>query len=89
MSFLFRSGATSRGDCSLPICQPGSYLNSTLNECDLCPRGYYQDESQQTGCIECPPDTSTKSEGSANSEECTNRFVLKIILFFITNELQI
>lgn len=68
-----RSGATTQGDCSLPICQPGSFLNSTVNECQLCARGFYQDEAQQTDCYECPPDTSTKSEGSISQDECTNR----------------
>ncbi len=68
-----RSGATTRGDCSLPICQPGTFLNSTRNECESCPRGFYQDEAQQTDCYECPPDTSTKSEGATSIDECTNR----------------
>ena len=36
------TGAHTRGDCSLPICQPGTFLNSTLNECARCPRGRYQ-----------------------------------------------
>ncbi len=62
-----------REDCSLPICTPGSFLNSTLNECVRCPRGFYQDEAQQTDCYECPPDTSTKGDGAASAEECTNR----------------
>ncbi len=71
--FPRRSGATVREDCSLPICTPGSFLNSTLNECVRCPRGFYQDEAQQTDCYECPPDTSTKGDGAASAEECTNR----------------
>ena len=68
-----RSGATNQGDCSLPICQPGSYLNSTRNECELCPRGFYQDEAQQTSCIECPPDTSTQAAGASSRDACSNR----------------
>ncbi len=67
-------GSTEAGECSLPICTPGNYLNATLNACTPCPRGYYQDESQQTECKECPPDTSTKTEGAADPTLCTNRY---------------
>jgi len=66
-------GSTEASACSLPICTPGNYLNATLNSCTPCPRGYYQDESQQTECIECPPDTSTKNEGADDPTLCTNR----------------
>ena len=68
-----KSGAIDQGDCLLPICQPGSFLNSTNNACEQCPRGYYQDEAQQTSCIECPPDTSTKNIGASSRDECSNR----------------
>ena len=57
------AGATNVGDCSLPICQMGSYLNSTLNQCQFCPKGKYQDQPQETLCKPCPTDTSTQSEG--------------------------
>ena len=58
------AGATNVGDCSLPICQMGSYLNSTLNKCQLCPKGKYQDQPQETLCKPCPTDTSTQAEGN-------------------------
>ena len=66
--------STQVSQCSLPICTPGQYLNATLNACTPCPRGYYQDESQQTECKQCPPDTSTKAEGADDPTLCTNRY---------------
>ena len=69
-----RSGSTNQGDCSLPICTPGSFLNSSRNECELCARGYYTDQPQETSCTECPPDTSTKYVGATSREQCSNRY---------------
>lgn len=53
-------GCASIEECSLPVCEPGTHLNGTLNECVECKKGTYQSESQQTFCIPCPPNTSTK-----------------------------
>lgn len=55
-----KTGASSIEECSLPVCTPGTYLNGTLNSCVPCKKGFYQPESQQTLCIACPPNTSTK-----------------------------
>uniref|UniRef100_A0A1A9UCN5 Uncharacterized protein n=1 Tax=Glossina austeni TaxID=7395 RepID=A0A1A9UCN5_GLOAU len=65
-------GAKSVEECTLPVCSPGSYLNGTLNMCVECPKGYYQSESQQTTCIICPPNHSTKNTGATAKSECTN-----------------
>lgn len=53
-------GSAAIEECSLPVCEPGTYLNGTLNECMECKKGTYQSEPQQTFCIPCPPNTSTK-----------------------------
>eukprot|EP00096_Caligus_rogercresseyi_P005025 TRINITY_DN1980_c0_g2_i1.p1 TRINITY_DN1980_c0_g2~~TRINITY_DN1980_c0_g2_i1.p1 ORF type:complete len:2992 (-),score=731.35 TRINITY_DN1980_c0_g2_i1:531-9380(-) len=66
------NGSKTQSDCAIPICPPGSYLNQTLNECSLCPKGYYQDQSQQLNCLQCDPDTSTEAEGSISRSACTN-----------------
>ncbi|OXA46315.1 Signal peptide, CUB and EGF-like domain-containing protein 2 [Folsomia candida] len=66
------TGATNVDDCTLPICRPGSYLNTTDNRCVHCERGTYQPEEQQTICIACPADTSTKHTGSTKYEDCSN-----------------
>lgn len=57
-------GAASIEECSLPICPPGTYLNGTQNSCVACKKGTYQPESQQTMCLPCPPNTSTKGPSS-------------------------
>lgn len=65
-------GASSIEECSLPVCQPGTYLNGTLNLCVECKKGFYQSEPQQTSCIACPPNHSTKTVGATSRSECTN-----------------
>ncbi|ODN06404.1 Fibropellin-1 [Orchesella cincta] len=66
------TGATAIEDCTLPICRAGSYLNTTANRCQLCDRGTYQSDSQQTKCITCPADTSTKTSGATKIDDCYN-----------------
>lgn len=65
-------GASSVEECSLPVCSPGTYLNGSMNLCVQCKKGFYQPESQQTSCIACPPNHSTKNIGAMNRDECTN-----------------
>ncbi|CAH1282118.1 unnamed protein product [Diabrotica balteata] len=67
-----KTGAVTREECSLPVCKPGTYLNGTQNRCVDCNKGFYQSEYQQTTCIPCPPNTSTKGPGGTSKSECTN-----------------
>lgn len=59
-------GASAVEECSLPVCAPGSYLNGTINMCVECKKGFYQSESQQTSCIACPPNHSTKTTAAVS-----------------------
>ncbi|XP_055635764.1 uncharacterized protein LOC129775276 isoform X1 [Toxorhynchites rutilus septentrionalis] len=65
-------GSYSIEECSLPVCAPGTYLNGTVNYCVECGKGYYQPEQQQTFCIPCPPNHSTKTNTATSKSECTN-----------------
>ncbi|XP_077268738.1 sushi, von Willebrand factor type A, EGF and pentraxin domain-containing protein uif isoform X1 [Temnothorax americanus] len=65
-------GSAAIEECSLPVCEPGTYLNGTLNECVECKKGTYQSEPQQTFCIPCPPNTSTKGSTATSKADCTN-----------------
>ncbi|KAK6617037.1 hypothetical protein RUM44_005394 [Polyplax serrata] len=67
-----KTGAAFIEECSLPICPPGTYLNGTQNSCIACKKGTYQPDSQQTMCLPCPPNTSTKGTSSISKAECTN-----------------
>ncbi|XP_058454733.1 uncharacterized protein LOC131432461 isoform X2 [Malaya genurostris] len=67
-----RVGATSVEECSLPVCQPGTYLNGTVNVCIDCGKGFYQPEQQQTFCIQCPPNHSTRTIAAISKTECMN-----------------
>ena len=106
-----RAGTVEGGECNVPICSPGKFLDSTVNDCVSCPRGmytymlfskyitincllthdvclhffreieipynfftgYYQQFDQRTSCDQCPPDTTTPTEGSRSPDDCTNK----------------
>lgn len=48
----------------------GTYLNGTLNSCEPCKKGTYQPESQQTTCIQCDANTSTKGPAAVSGFHC-------------------
>lgn len=61
-----KAGASSIEECSLPVCAPGTYLNGTVNVCVECGKGFYQPEQQQTFCVPCPPNHSTKTNAAVS-----------------------
>lgn len=67
-----KMGSMTVEDCSLPICNPGTFLNTTTNICINCRKGYYQPDFQATSCIACPPNHSTKDSGSTKKTDCSN-----------------
>ena len=79
-----KSGASSASDCSLPICLAGHYLDALTNECTMCQPGFYQPDDQQTECLPCPQDTTTKREGATSKDECTNR--CKVVISSLLNQ---
>lgn len=40
----------------------------TLNTCVQCKKGTYQNEMEQTSCIPCPINTSTRDAGAVSIE---------------------
>lgn len=55
------------------ICIAGHFLNVTTEECQLCPKGTYQDvEQRDTSCQSCPPNSTTSGIGSTSSDQCSN-----------------
>lgn len=54
------------------VCKPGNYLNVSSTNCQLCPVGTYQPQTQQTECIRCPAGTTTKFGGQAINDSCAN-----------------
>ncbi|XP_067673802.1 uncharacterized protein [Haliotis asinina] len=48
------------GTSSCVACGPGSFLNSTLGQCELCPIGTYSDASSQTSCKTCGEKTTLR-----------------------------
>lgn len=47
----------------------GTFLNGSLNACVSCKKGTYQPNAQQTSCIPCPINTSTKGIASVSCVE--------------------
>ncbi|XP_038060587.1 sushi, von Willebrand factor type A, EGF and pentraxin domain-containing protein 1-like [Patiria miniata] len=51
-------------------CSSGTWYNKLTGECDYCSRGSYQNQQAAQSCIECPPGTTTATEGAKNSSSC-------------------
>ena len=51
-------------------CESGSYFNLESDKCELCSIGTYNDGSQITECMSCPPHTTTSTTGSKSSDDC-------------------
>jgi hypothetical protein len=49
-------------------CQPGTFKNG--GKCQACPKGQYQDLSDQSACKKCPAGTYADSEGFAYCRVC-------------------
>jgi len=68
----------SADDCNIPVCLAGQFLNASDNACQACPVGTYQDEQQQTFCLDCPANTSTddigivRNVGAVRRDQCSN-----------------
>ncbi|XP_045124302.1 sushi, von Willebrand factor type A, EGF and pentraxin domain-containing protein 1-like isoform X1 [Portunus trituberculatus] len=51
-------------------CPAGTYAPQNEGMCSPCKRGFYQDESRQGSCKQCPPGTYTRHEGSKALLDC-------------------
>ena len=51
-------------------CSKGWYLNTTLNDCRLCPINTYKDKSGNTPCKNCPEGKITLRPGANNLSSC-------------------
>ncbi|KAL4239882.1 Calcium ion binding [Mactra antiquata] len=52
-------------------CDLGEYFSNTLNRCEPCAVGYYQDETGQFRCKHCPAGSTTRETGSESRDECS------------------
>ncbi|XP_025092622.1 proprotein convertase subtilisin/kexin type 5-like isoform X1 [Pomacea canaliculata] len=64
------TSSTSSTDCYQPACSPGYKRNTTTNQCELCPYGYYQPEQWQDECSPCNTNFTTNNTGSTSSSDC-------------------
>ncbi|KAG8190449.1 hypothetical protein JTE90_009286 [Oedothorax gibbosus] len=56
-------------DCK-KICQPGSYSETGLETCLVCPHGSYQEFVGQMSCHACPEGKTTADIGSSSETDC-------------------
>ncbi|XP_073253088.1 uncharacterized protein [Porites lutea] len=50
-------------------CPHGMKYDNALKDCVVCPLGYYSQQESSPNCTKCPPQTSTKTNGS---KACTD-----------------
>ncbi|XP_046553547.1 LOW QUALITY PROTEIN: uncharacterized protein LOC124262974 [Haliotis rubra] len=60
------------GTSSCVACGHGSFLNSTLGQCELCPVGTYSDASSQTSCKTCGVKTTLRP-GARTLASCVDK----------------
>lgn len=65
-------GATQSTHCNIPRCNKGEFLVKSSRKCELCARGYYQDEETQVECKRCDVDYNTRQPGAKAKSECYN-----------------
>ncbi|XP_070567428.1 uncharacterized protein [Ptychodera flava] len=63
-------GVAVSSDSCKEICAIGSYSSSGLEPCVLCPRHYYQNQTNSRDCIPCPAGLRTKDTGSVSVDDC-------------------
>lgn len=59
-------------------CPKGTFHNKTLNSCQPCKLGHYNDKEGQTDCQKCQSYHSTRKLGAKFKEECIGMNVLFI-----------
>uniref|UniRef100_T1JDQ5 Signal peptide, CUB and EGF-like domain-containing protein 1 n=1 Tax=Strigamia maritima TaxID=126957 RepID=T1JDQ5_STRMM len=67
-------GSTSFHQCQVPeFCTLGSFYNTSIGQCQLCPIGFYQPNKGRDFCFACPGETATDYEGSSDLTQCKSR----------------
>lgn len=51
-------------------CPQGTFYNLTINKCQSCPLGYYNDDFGQIACKACPLHHSTRKLHSKHLKDC-------------------
>jgi len=57
-----------RGRCR--TCEPGTYANTSLQQCISCPSGKFSELAGQTSCDRCPAGTYSETFGASNASSC-------------------
>lgn len=63
-------------------CPRGTFHNKSLNSCQLCKLGHYNDKEGQVDCQNCPRYQSTRKLGAKKIEECIGILLENVLAFF-------
>ncbi|XP_061175426.1 uncharacterized protein LOC133184388 [Saccostrea echinata] len=64
------TGSDSVADCTVRDCPAGTKRQTGDTGCDGCLRGQYQPNPHQATCLDCPPNTYTRSVNSTKLSDC-------------------
>lgn len=62
-------------------CPRGTFHNKSLNSCQLCRIGYYNDRDGQVDCAMCPSYQSTRKLGTKSKQECIGMACERVVSF--------
>ncbi|RUS91021.1 hypothetical protein EGW08_001238, partial [Elysia chlorotica] len=63
-------GAISNDNCTVLNCSEGYKANMATEQCEVCPRGSYQDKKYQVTCIRCTEVEYTRTNASTSKSDC-------------------
>lgn len=55
-------------------CAAGSFSETGVEPCELCPVGTYQTFSNKKKCVKCPEGHVTRGKGALSGNECQGKF---------------
>ncbi|XP_076460199.1 uncharacterized protein LOC143293161 [Babylonia areolata] len=65
------AGSSNSNQCKR-VCATGQYYNHTLDDCALCPQGFFQNTTGLFFCYPCPVDKTTRQAGARSQSVCYN-----------------
>ena len=64
----------------LAACEPGTFKNMETLTCDDCEVGFYQNQSNQLFCYQCPSTLTTITTASTQEDQCLGEVYVYIVL---------
>ncbi|XP_029656391.2 uncharacterized protein LOC115230328, partial [Octopus sinensis] len=71
------------GDNCKP-CPRGTYHNTSVSQCQMCPKDHYQDKTGSTKCKSCPSPFKTDNKGAQSRDECSDKRQMSLIIIVLS-----